>query len=54
MIHETPPQPHALNTTEFGGDNLDSEVRFLLEISKAWHTPLVQQITNRFALVEKT
>ena len=54
MIHGTLPQPHALNTTELGGDNLDSEVRFLLTISNAWHTPLVQQATHRFALVEKT
>lgn len=53
MIHGTPPQPHALNTAELGGDNLDSEVRFLLEISNAWHTPLVQQTTHRFAPAEK-
>ena len=54
MIHGRSPRPHALNTTELGGDNLDSEVRFLLKISNAWHTPLVQQATHRFALVEKT
>ncbi|MGH3833433.1 MAG: MAB_1171c family putative transporter [Pseudonocardiaceae bacterium] len=54
MIHGTPPQPHALNTTELGGDNLDSEVRFLLKISNAWHTPLVRQTTHRFAPVETT
>lgn len=39
MIRGTPPPPHALNTTELGGDNLDSEVKFLLKISNAWHTP---------------
>jgi hypothetical protein len=50
MIHGTPPQPHALNTAELGGDNLDGEVEFLLKISNAWHTPLVQQATHRFAL----
>ncbi|MGH3512076.1 MAG: MAB_1171c family putative transporter [Pseudonocardiaceae bacterium] len=54
MIHGTPPQPHALNTTELGGDNLDSEVKFLLKISNAWHTPLVQQTTHRVTLAEKT
>jgi hypothetical protein len=54
MIHGTPPRPHALDTNELGGDNLDSEVRFLLKISNAWHIPLVQQATHRFALVEKT
>jgi len=54
MIHGRSPRPHALNTTELGGDNLDSEVRFLLTISNAWHAPLVQQATYRLALVEKT
>jgi hypothetical protein len=54
MIHGMPPQPHALNTTELGGDNLDSEVRILLKISNAWHTPVVQQAMRRFALVQKT
>jgi hypothetical protein len=54
MICGTSPRPHALDTNELGGDNLDSEVRFLLKISNAWHTPLVRQATHRFSLAEKT